>query len=66
MKYNIKRILTLCPEEPPKQYDGIVYKNQQLKQDVLKQFDTCFNFIDEGRKNGENVLVHWYADIIEN
>ena len=34
-----------------------------LKQDFLKHYPKCKQFIDAGRIQG-NVLVHWYINIV--
>ena len=43
------------------------YHNLQLldsdKEDIKKYFDESFNFIDNGIKNGGNVLVHCHAGV---
>ena len=65
-KYNIKNILTIMPicNDCNKmiKYDGINYlqidrydvKNENLK----KEFEKCYNFIDKAIGNKENILIH--------
>ncbi|KAK7363709.1 hypothetical protein VNO77_05861 [Canavalia gladiata] len=64
-KVNITHILTVAGKLPPAHPGDFVYKVIDVadRDDVdLKQyFNECFDFIDEAKRHGGNVLVHCFA-----
>ena len=41
-------------------YYQVVLTRDHPSQNIISAFDECFAFIDEGRKNGGVVFVHWF------
>lgn len=69
VNYNIKRVLTLrqFAIKMNLRKKDIVYKHIEIcdngLEDILSSFDDCFKFINDGQKNGENVLIHCHLGI---
>lgn len=66
-KYKVTHILNLASfikEEFPEQFTYLTLKILDTPSaNIKKHFEQCFQFIDEGRKNGGCVLVHCNAGV---